>query len=214
MNTRTGLAPLPASPLARATNPFATRWVRPGALPYQFPPGGSAATIMTQFEKSNWRGAVIGPHGSGKSTLLAALVPVIEQTGRIVRMVTLHDGQRRLPADFLESIAGDRPTIAIVDGFEQLGWWARRRLKFHCHGPHCGLLVSAHVDAGACGLAVLFRTTTSLAVFAHLVEHHLPFHNGLIRPADFAAAFDACHGNLRNSFFSLYHLFERRRRAA
>ncbi len=58
---------------AAQSNPFSTRFVRPGALAYRFPPGESAATLVERLAASGWRGQIVGPHGSGKSTLVAAL---------------------------------------------------------------------------------------------------------------------------------------------
>src|SRR5262245_55807228 len=84
----------------RATNPFATRWVRPGVIPYYFAHTTNAAAVVEKLKENRWRGAIIGPHGSGKSTLLASLAPLIESAGRRVRAASLHDRQRSLPAEF------------------------------------------------------------------------------------------------------------------
>ena len=59
----------------RLANPFATRHVRPGAIPFHFPAETSAAQLVARLRELNWRGAIVGPHGSGKSTLLVALAP-------------------------------------------------------------------------------------------------------------------------------------------
>src|SRR5436190_14964663 len=82
----------------RTTNPFATRWVRPGVIPYYFAAGTTAAALFEKLKENRWRGAIIGPHGCGKSTLLASLDPLIESAGRPVRMISLQDRQRDLPA--------------------------------------------------------------------------------------------------------------------
>ena len=58
-----------------ADNPFSTRYTRPGAIPFRFPPGTSADGLVEQLRRQQWRGAIVGPHGSGKSSLVAALVP-------------------------------------------------------------------------------------------------------------------------------------------
>ncbi len=57
-------------------NPFASRFIRPGAIEYLFDQGQSVEGLMDQFCNSlGRRAAIVGPHGSGKSTLLHTLVP-------------------------------------------------------------------------------------------------------------------------------------------
>ncbi|MBN2216711.1 MAG: hypothetical protein JW719_05005 [Pirellulales bacterium] len=80
-------------------NPFSTRCVRPGAIPFFFPPDVDASILVRRLADNQWRGQIVGPHGSGKSTLLAALFPAIEASSKHVVLVELHDGQRRLPVD-------------------------------------------------------------------------------------------------------------------
>lgn len=202
-----------APELSRTTNPFSTRWVRPGALPYQFPAGVSAARIVHRLRNSAWRGSIIGPHGSGKSALLATLSAEIEHSGRAVRSVTLHDGQRNLPSHFTWPSRDELPGLIVVDGYEQLGWLARYQLNLRCRRSGWGLLITAHSDARARGFLVLFRTIADLAIVAHLIDRHLPPHGGLIQPDDIAVAFRAHRGNVRDTFFALYDLFQHRQRA-
>jgi energy-coupling factor transporter ATP-binding protein EcfA2 len=199
----------------RTTNPFATRWVRPGAISYHFADGTAAAALVEQLKENRWRGVIIGPHGSGKSTLLASLVPLIEWAERPVRTISLHDRQRTLPPEFTHAICADAgsiiPRMLVVDGYEQLGWQARRQLRAACKRNECGLLVTAHRERAAGGLPVLYCTRASLETVQYLVNHKLPSHGGRIEPRDVAAAFEAHQGNARETLFALYDLFERRR---
>src|SRR5581483_12050635 len=55
-------------------NPFSTRFIQPGAIPFHFPTPDGLAAIVRRLEGAGGRGQIIGPHGSGKSTLLAALL--------------------------------------------------------------------------------------------------------------------------------------------
>ncbi len=197
---------------SRTSNPFSTRWVRPGALPYQFPSGVDAAAVVRRLRDHDWRGCIIGPHGSGKSALLATLTPEIERSGRAVRSITLHDGQRQLPAGFVPPAGGETRGVFIVDGYEQLGWRARRQLHRSCRRKGWGLLITAHVDAAARDFPVLFRTSADLAIVQQLIDRHLPPHGNLIQSDDMAAAFRAHRGNARETFFALYDLFEQRSR--
>jgi hypothetical protein len=61
-----------------ASNPFSTRFIRPGATTYRFPSGVSAATLAEEFlAQHEGRAAIVGPHGSGKTSLLYALAPYL-----------------------------------------------------------------------------------------------------------------------------------------
>lgn len=61
-----------------SSNPFATRYVAPGALPWIPPLQQSLPELAIRFQQElGRRAAIIGPHGSGKSTLLTQLVPLL-----------------------------------------------------------------------------------------------------------------------------------------
>src|SRR5262245_19098489 len=128
--------PLPTSAPSQKTpsrndNPFATCWTRPGAIPFRFPKGSDAAQLIAKLAAQNWQGAIIGPHGSGKSTLLETLKPTLVASGRTIHATTLRDGQRRLPAAFVDSLSSAN-VIAMIDGYEQLSWFARWQLARQC----------------------------------------------------------------------------------
>ena len=78
-------------------NPFCTRRIRPGAIPYYFPQGKSVETLVDKLEANGWDGQIVGPHGSGKSTLLAAMLPEIARRGKRLVHLELQDGVRELP---------------------------------------------------------------------------------------------------------------------
>jgi ABC-type dipeptide/oligopeptide/nickel transport system ATPase component len=194
-------------------------------MAYLFPQGRTAAEIVRQFQANDWRSAIVGPHGSGKSTLVATIIPLIEQMGIAVRRISLHDGQRRFPADLLQQclpisrrevpsdeISNSTPrALLVIDGYEQLTWWSRHRLSACCRRNEWALLVTAHADSGLGKIPVLFRTAASLPTVQHLVDDMLPSHYGLIHADEVAAAFNDHGGNVRETLFALYHLFEQRR---
>jgi hypothetical protein len=187
-------------------NPFATRHVRPGAIPYCFPPGADAARLVERLAAAAWRGQIIGPHGSGKSTLLATLLPVIEGRGRRPRLIALHDGQRRLPERLERIRAVDERAVVVVDGYEQLGLWRRWRLDRLCRRRRCGLLVTAHRSVG---LPLVFETVTTPALAEQLVNR-LTQGEAPIDCREIAACFLARQGNLRERLFDCYDLYRRR----
>ena len=84
--------------MTSSSNPFATRFTRPGAIGYLFPLGNSAVGTVDLLRNNNWWGEIVGPHGSGKSSLLAELLPLLEATGRRVNVYSLHQGDRTLPS--------------------------------------------------------------------------------------------------------------------
>jgi hypothetical protein len=186
------------------SNPFATRFTRPGAIEFLFSGDESIASLVTQLAASGWRGQIIGPHGSGKSTLVAALVPALEAAGRrVIRME---------PRGAPLSLAGiDDATIIVVDGYEQLWWWTRRRLKSATRRRGAGLLVTAHADAG---LPTLYQTQPSPDLARRIVDRLLPEGDATISEADIAAACSRYGGNLREVLFALFDLYQARASAA
>lgn len=190
-------------------NPFSSRHIRPGAVGYLFPPGEDAATLVARLERSGWRGAIIGPHGSGKSTLLAALRPALRSAQRTIIEFALHDGQRRLGVDLAALPTVDARMLIVVDGYEQLGWAARRRLLRFCRSSGCGLLATAHRKTS---LPTLFRTTTCVDTARALAAALQSAGERLVGDDDAERAFVAAAGDLREALFAMYDLYERRRR--
>ncbi len=188
-------------------NPFSTSMVRPGALTYRFPDGVSAAGLVRTLARHGWWGEIVGPHGSGKSTLLCQLSRHVRESGRAVEHVTLHRGQRRLPFNRGQMSCWNEKTQVIVDGYEQLWLPARLRLHSQCRRRSAGLLVATHRSAG---LPALWTTRVTPAVASRLVRGLDAA--SLIRRSDVDAALRRHNGNLREVFFELYDLYERRSR--
>lgn len=195
-------------------NPFVTRRVRPGAIPFIFPPGDSLEALLQRLGDPCGWGQIIGPHGSGKSTLLHTLLAELRQQGVRVEFFTLNQSQRRLPMTFAETRRWDHNTQVLVDGYEQLSWWNRWRLQRFCRRRHAGLLVTAHRDMG---LPTLYQTAVSLRTAQAVVDHLLHEFSSRITPApitpdDVAQSCDQHQGNLREALFALYDLYQQRRR--
>jgi len=243
------------------SNPFSTRFIRPGAVEFLFPAGQTAETLVETLRQHAWQGQIIGPHGSGKSTLLAALVPALEAAGRkcvaarVQAFERMRDGEtegrregatggdgdsgvpgtqysapgtspattsdspiaanalplsthgtRQLLLPPVESL--DENTQLIIDGFEQLSWWSRRSVKQVCRSRGAGLLVTAHQDLG---LPTLLRTEPSLELAQAVVARLLPPGDETLRPEDISRAFEATGGNLRETLFGLYDVYQQRR---
>jgi hypothetical protein len=188
------------------SNPFATRFVRPGSVPYLFGDGQNARSVVRALKQCGWRGAIVGPHGSGKTTSLYTLLPELIAEDRNPVLMTLHDTQRRL----LSSVrlrCLDKKTVLIIDGYEQLNRASRALIWIYQRLRRFGLLVTAHADVR---LPILCRTQGDLSVLHRLIEEELPRHGGYIARHEIDCAFERCGGNLREALFDLYDLFERR----
>lgn len=195
--------------VAIETNPFSTRWTRPGAVPFDFGGRCSIDDLVRRLAESDWQGAIVGPHGSGKSTLVRTLMPVLEAAGRVTVLITLRDGHKRLPMSLRQLDPKGATSIVVIDGCEQLGRLSQWRLIRYCRRRGYGLLVTAH---GNCGLPVIFRTEPDLATIERVIEHSLPPHGGRIYRSDLERGWRRHGANVRELLFELYDLFETRRR--
>jgi hypothetical protein len=195
-----------------SSNPFATRFTRPGAIPYIFPPGQSAVGLLDSLRNHDWWGEIIGPHGSGKSSLLAELLPLLDAAGRRVEVFGLHQGDRTLPFSKADVRTWNEETQVVVDGYEQLSWWSKRRLQSQVKAQRAGLLITAHQPMG---LPPLFTTQPTLELARQIVENLLAGTdgNGVLSHEDVAAAFSAHGANLRELLFSLYDVYQTKRKA-
>ena len=199
-----------------ATNPFSARFIQPGVISYIFPEGESLETMMSRFEAAGRRGEIIGPHGTGKSTLIAAMQQMLERNGNDLCVMTLHNGEHRLPFAPSKLPIGDE-TILVVDGFEQLSWWSRRVLFQLCGRRRRGILVTAHTPTG---LPTLFETMMSPAIGMRVILELLDGVGAAVEHSDrsplaVSRTFDSLRrhdGNLRETLFELYDDYEAFRR--
>ena len=81
---------MPLDALPPISNPFATRYTRPDAREYLFPPDVNADSLIARLSASAWWGQITGPHGSGKSTLVQTLLPRLQAAGRAIDFYAFH----------------------------------------------------------------------------------------------------------------------------
>ncbi len=193
---------------ASGSNPFATRFIKPGAVPFLFPPGVSAEQLVDKLRGLQWRAEIVAPHGSGKSSLLCALEPHFKTAGRHVIRVTLHNGETKLPADLATWQSWSAATLIIVDGYEQLSWWSRRRLAWRCGLRGAGCVVTSHASIGFPALLHLENN----ADLAERVVRRLGVTADMLRREVIEQTYCECGGNIREMLFRLYDLYERRNR--
>ncbi len=173
------------------SNPFATRFVRPGGLPWvESNDSSSPDYLVTRFRHQlNYRAAIVGPHGTGKSTLLEHLVPKLGEVhfkkhaassvaersdlGNVV-WLTLRRGPQldRLIAG--SQVHWREGGLLVLDGFEQLSWLRRRWVLSRTRAQKVGLLVTCHEPIH---LPVLHATSSSVAVLRRIVELALTAHS-------------------------------------
>lgn len=200
--------PVHATPATRHTNPFATRYTRPGLLPpldLAGHPRDVSALVVTLADLP--AAAIVGPHGTGKSTLLRAIAGELAATGRSAGIV-----QIRTRLDLLAVAAGlrlaDRGTVLAIDGWERLGRPAAAAIRLLALTRGVRLLVTTHRPAW---MPTLATTATSLSVLKAVIAR-LPDHGGLIDTADLAETYARRAGNVRDVLADLYDRFEYRTR--
>jgi energy-coupling factor transporter ATP-binding protein EcfA2 len=191
------------------SNPFSTRFIRPGAMPFLFPPAMDVERLVVRMREFNWRGAIVGPHGSGKSTLVESLRAELLRAGRRIIRAALHDGQRALPGDLLASRPWDSDTILILDGYEQLSVWNRHRLERDVGRAGCGLLVTSHRPTQ---LPELYRTAVDCELLERIVKRLVADGQSRISDDDIRHVFSLHGQNAREALFALYDLQESRSR--
>ncbi len=192
--------------MALASNPFATRFIRPGAIAFLFAGEDSAEALIDRLRKQHWMGQIIGPHGSGKSTLLATLLPLLAAAERkVVELKGKRPAEMRHQAKVVVGKSLDAGTQLVIDGFEQLSWWSQRKIKDACQRQGAGLLVTTHRDMG---LPILWQTDSTPELARNIVARLLPVDDRTIEDAEIEKAYSAAGGNLRETLFALYDVYQ------
>jgi hypothetical protein len=126
------------------------------------------------------------------------------------RLIQLHAADRRIPIAWRDLRAFPPDTLLLVDGYEQLSGWSRFRLRRVCDRKRFGLVVTAHEPTG---LATLYRFQPDRAALVAVVQWLLRHDTtSRIAATEVDRAFDACSGNIRETLFRLYDIYEERRR--
>ena len=163
------------------TNPFCTRFVRPGQLRYRLStdPAENAhalANLMDHVVQTPLA-IIVGPHGTGKSTLLETICSELEQrrsdrfdTISRVRLQSsaeksslrkrwqLADANFGRVTDAMGQLSGPRHLL-IVDGIEQLTGRHRKRLVRLTQREGHHVLATSHRDFRR--FTTVYRTSSS-----------------------------------------------------
>lgn len=143
-------------------NPFRSELVE--SVPF-LPVGWTLAELEQRLERSNHRGAIVGPEGSGKTTLLDELDHRYRARGSEVVRLTFRNGETAAPI-------GVHPEgqVLLVDGAEQLSEAAWQRLV-RGTGTASAFIVTSHC-AGLLPTLVECRTSPQLLgqILAKLID--------------------------------------------
>jgi hypothetical protein len=195
-------APVPARP---TSNPFSTRYTRPGMLPPLDIAGVPLDVGRLLADLRAGGVAIQGPHGHGKTTLLRAVLAAADQAGRPTSFLRVGAAGWVSRALFLIGLA--RPcTVIGVDGWELLPAGLPTVLRGAATCRRATIVATTH---GPAGMPVLARCETSPQLLASIVDR-LPAHGGRIAASDIDDAFRRHGGNLREALYDLYDRFERR----
>jgi hypothetical protein len=198
-----------------SSNPFATRYTRPGQLepldaegrPIDLP------ALLQECARLGRATAIVGPHGSGKSTLLRRLHEAAAAGGTptmLCRITSRWQGTA-MPASVLRAA---RRTLVCVDGWEQLDTLQRLAVRTAARCRGCRLLVTAHRPSRMPTLHVCRPTPVLFEVLVQTLPGAPEWFGSVVSAADTRAAVDRHGGDLREALFHLYDLFEKRRPAA
>jgi hypothetical protein len=186
-------------------NPFSVHRVQPGSLEYLFADGPGIVGLTDTLAGNRWWGEIVGPHGSGKSTLLATLMPRLRERGFAVVHLQFRIGEHRLARDWASGAADSSRVIVVVDGVEQLGWLARRRIKRNCRRRGWGLVATAHTSLG---LPALYRTEFDFPRFERVVRHLLADEDWTVDSGQLRQIHVRFADDMREMLFCLYDLYE------
>lgn len=186
----------------RAQNPFATRHTRPGATPFIAWHDRNAARVIEKLQRHHDWGQIVGPHGSGKTTLVRELIPMLQAAGKSVDLFELHDRQRSLT----RPLPTPPESLAIIDGFEQLGFWSRWKVRRHCRRHQIGLLITTHRPQPS--LPIVATTSVELELLEKIVAQlmHDDVEPSIAPPSHalLSRLLDQHRGNLREVLMDLY----------
>lgn len=204
------------------SNPFSTRYIQPGAIPYHLFDGGSVSELTSRFLKlPSKRGCIVGPHGSGKSTLVASLVHELQCQIPDVRIQPLRFSTEQQASKSLNASLCEwtHSSIAILDGFEQLALWSRLKVAWVAHKKRVRILATAHQSIS--GFETLWCTSVSDDSAYWVIEQLLQDSNlpqgeaqnmltQLLASDDWKQSRQKHGQNLRETLFDMYDWWQKR----
>lgn len=194
--------------LTEPHNPFATRFIRPGQIPFFFEPGESIAVLHAGWLKANRSGQIVGPHGTGKSTLMMEWERFLAEQAMPVQRVTITTA-RPLPThqSMIDWRTVGPSTVLMIDGYEQCSAVRRWRIERSTRARGAGLLITSHRDMN---LAWTYRTDCHLERVQAIVRWLQRQCEPQIGVQDVADVYAACGGSSRELLLSLFDIYRDR----
>ena len=179
-------------------NPFTVE--RIGGIRYR-PLNTTFDQILTDLDRLNYRGAIVGPEGSGKTTLLEDLQAALNERRFQTRMVFVNDTQPMTDAacrQLLSELSPDE--IILLDGADAIARSAWRLLRHRTILHARGLIVTTHRPSQ---FPTLIECHTTLDLLKRIVADLLPAGQDI--PLELPDQLFAEHkGNIRNCLRDLY----------
>ena len=195
-------------------NPFSTRFVQPGAIPWLATDTSIDSLLFRLYDVGN-RAIICGPHGSGKSTILSHLASVAQRKGLKVHCLRIRSWIDAIRVMRVFATIDPRQSIVSIDSWELLGflgWFLCRLAEFR----GIRVVVTVHHRTWWNNWPVLLNTEADEKTFRLLVQELLTkfsenqtiqFNGALLKDV-----FQRHSGNLREGFFELYDHYERQSR--
>lgn len=209
------------------SNPFATRFVAPGRIPWMQTSDTTLQSLSHKFlVELGSRGAIIGLHGTGKTTILTHLLPLlggvryrhsIDQPLQIdespeANLVWLQLRAKHQPWRTVQDSRAHwgRGRILVLDGFEQLNRIARYCVIAATQFRKTGLLVTAHDTVP---LPTLHKTQMDVETAAEVIRHvHPTWLEDARQSFELRRLLQRHNLNLREVMMEMYDAFEQQSR--
>ena len=195
-------------------NPFSTRFVQPGAIPWLATDISLRAVLFRLYDVDN-RAIICGPHGSGKSTILSHLASVAQREGLKVHCLRIRSWIDAIRVMRVFATINPKQSLVSVDSWELLGFLGWFLCQFADFRGLC-VVVTVHERPWWNNWPVLLNTKADDKTFRLLVHELMAKYAGS-KTIEFSGAmlrdvFQRHSGNLREGFFELYDHYERQSR--
>ncbi len=195
-------------------NPFSTRFVQPGAIPWLATDTSIDSLLFRLYDVGN-RAIICGPHGSGKSTILIHLASVAQRKGLKVHCLRIRSWIDAIRVMRVFATINPKQSLVSVDSWERLGFFGRFLCQFADFRGLC-VVVTVHKRTWWNNWPVLLHMKADDKTFRLLVDELMTKYAGS-KTIEFSGAmlrdvFQRHSGNLREGFFELYDHYERQSR--
>jgi len=195
-------------------NPFSTRFVQPGAIPW-LATDTSIDSLLFRLYDVGTRAIICGPHGRGKSTILSHLASVAQRKGLKVHCLRIRSWIDAIRVMRVFATINPKQSLVSVDSWERLGFFGWFLCQFADFRGLC-VVVTVHKRPWWNNWPVLLHMKADDKTFRLLVDELMTKYAGS-KTIEFSGAmlrdvFQRHSGNLREGFFELYDHYERQSR--